>query len=307
METNYISFDVGIKNMAYCIFSIQNKSIQILDWNIINLIETNHVDYKCNAKIISKSKKNPIDKICNKKAKYKKDTNYFCETHAKSNKEHIIPTKNHTLSFLKKQKVDSLTKIYCSQFLFSENDNKKLKKDELVEKIHTLYEKKCYENLNQKKGPNANNVDLINIGKQIKIKMNEIPNINNIHYVIIENQISPIANRMKTIQGMLAQYFIMINDIVHIDFVSSSNKLKQFNELNIKNEIIEKNTYKENKKDGIYYCKLIIKNNIFCGKWENALDIKKKDDLSDAFLQGIWYLKKENIIYYADDLKINIV
>ena len=28
--------------------------------------------------------------------------------------------------------------------------------------------------------------------------------------ILIENQISPIANRMKTIQGMIAQFFIRI-------------------------------------------------------------------------------------------------
>ena len=35
--------------------------------------------------------------------------------------------------------------------------------------------------------------------------------------------------------------------------------------------------------------------------------IKKKDDLADSFLQGIWYLKHNNNIIFADDLKINIV
>ena len=49
-----------------------------------------------------------------------------------------------------------------------------------------------------------------------------------ITHVVIENQLSPIANRMKTIQGMLAQYFIMIDENIDIQFISSSNKLKQF-------------------------------------------------------------------------------
>ena len=31
---NYLSFDVGIKNLAYCILTPENK---IIDWNIINL------------------------------------------------------------------------------------------------------------------------------------------------------------------------------------------------------------------------------------------------------------------------------
>ena len=49
----------------------------------------------------------------------------------------------------------------------------------------------------------------------------------NIDCVIIENQISPLANKMKTIQGMIAQYFIM-NNTKTIEFISASNKLKQW-------------------------------------------------------------------------------
>ena len=42
---NYLSFDVGIKNLAYCIMEDCDKNIcKIHNWNIINLIETN---YKC--------------------------------------------------------------------------------------------------------------------------------------------------------------------------------------------------------------------------------------------------------------------
>ena len=37
-------------------------------------------------------------------------------------------------------------------------------------------------------------------------------------HVIIENQISPIANRMKTIQGMITQYFIMKN-IYNVEYI----------------------------------------------------------------------------------------
>ena len=40
-------------------------------------------------------------------------------------------------------------------------------------------------------------------------KMDELYKDDDIDTVIIENQISPIANRMKTLQGMIAQYFIM--------------------------------------------------------------------------------------------------
>ena len=49
--------------------------------------------------------------------------------------------------------------------------------------------------------------------------------------VIIENQISTIASRMKTLQGMISQYFIM-KGIPSIEFISSINKLKIINNSN---------------------------------------------------------------------------
>ena len=48
-----------------------------------------------------------------------------------------------------------------------------------------------------------------------------------IDIVIIENQISTIASRMKTLQGMIAQYFIM-RGTPCIEFISAANKLKMF-------------------------------------------------------------------------------
>jgi hypothetical protein len=149
--------------------------------------------------------------------------------------------------------------------------------------------------------------------------LNNLPNIDEITHVIIENQISPIANRMKTIQGMLAQYFIMKNEDIHIFFVSSSHKLKQFIDISLKNEFVDKPitnsqykpknnpNYKENKKDGIYYTKVILDSNDHLQKWKESMNTTKKDDLADSFLQGLWFFKDKKIIYYADDLKINIV
>ena len=45
-----ISFDVGIRNMAYCIFNISDTSnnVSVLDWNIINLMDVEPDIKKCN-------------------------------------------------------------------------------------------------------------------------------------------------------------------------------------------------------------------------------------------------------------------
>ena len=52
---------------------------------------------------------------------------------------------------------------------------------------------------------------MVTLGKNMKGVFDEIMcDVSGIEIVLIENQISPIANRMKTIQGMIMQYFIMM-------------------------------------------------------------------------------------------------
>ena len=70
--------------------------------------------------------------------------------------------------------------------------------------------------------------------------------INTIDCIVIENQISPIANRMKTLQGLIAQYFIM-NNRTKIEFISAANKLKGHVDL-FETDI---STYSARKKEGI--------------------------------------------------------
>lgn len=311
-----ISFDIGIKNMAYCILS-KTDQINITDWNVLNLMnEEPQMNHLCSCVIPGKTKKLP-SKVCGKKAKYAKNDAYYCEKHAKSNKEFMMPTKETTSTYLKKQKLQSLIDICHSHLLCLENETPKMKKDDYLRVLEDFYAKKCLCVLNNKKKKSASEVDLIEVGRNMKRLMNEIPDIQEITHVVIENQISPIANRMKTIQGMLAQYFIMINENIDIVFVSSSHKLKQFNEINTTYEKEENHTnhykpknnpnYKENKLDGVFYCNKILEANDILQKWRDKMNTKKKDDLADSFLQGLWHFKQHKIIYYADDLKINIV
>ena len=124
-----------------------------------------------------------------------------------------------------------------------------------------------------------------------------------ITHVIIENQISPIATRMKTLQGMLTQYYIDHIENIDVTFVSSVHKLKQFTGSPNKDQ--EKNTYKDHKVSGVTFCNQILENNPVFEGWISKMDTKKKDDLADCFLQGLWYFKQKGIISYADDLKIS--
>ena len=104
--------------------------------------------------------------------------------------------------------------------------------------------------------------------------------------VIIENQIGPLALRMKTLQGMIMQHFIEEN-VDTIKEVSSSNKLREF--------IGNKHTsYNERKKESIKATLKIINESFNYSKWyEFFSKHKKKDDLADCFLQAKWYINKK--------------
>tara|TARA_Y100000591_G_C21848450_1_gene710094 strand:+ start:2658 stop:3377 length:720 start_codon:yes stop_codon:yes gene_type:complete len=69
----YIGWDIGIKNLAYCI--INEKTDKIVDFNIINLIEEPKV-YIC-------SQLNKNGSCCKSKAQYvsKTDDIYYCNKH----------------------------------------------------------------------------------------------------------------------------------------------------------------------------------------------------------------------------------
>ena len=65
-----ISFDIGIKNMAYCVFDC-STNVDILEWKVINLMDEQRTPPICSCEIIPKSKKAQI-KPCKKIAKYTK-------------------------------------------------------------------------------------------------------------------------------------------------------------------------------------------------------------------------------------------
>ena len=292
-----ISFDVGIKNMAYCILDLSGEKIEITDWNVLNLLNLQtFVQKKCTVKCKTTKKKNE-EKVCGKNAKYQKGENFYCEQHAKCDKQYMMPKKDYTEKVLKKKKIEDLLSIGKQHMFFL--DNVKRNKQELIDTLRTHFNKHMLDKIEKEKKVTAGETDLLSIGNNLKIELNKLDTLDNIDVVFIENQISPIANRMKTIQGMLAQYFIMTNDNISIEFVSSSHKLKQFDK--------DKNSYKENKQQSVIFSKNIIDKNENFENWKEKLDSKKKDDLADCFLQGLYYFVREKNIYYADDLKIKFV
>ena len=211
-----LSFDVGIKNLAYCLLN-DNK---IEDWGIINI---------------------SIEPVC--------DHNN-CDKSAK--------------------------KIYNDIKLC--NNHIKLKK---------------YKDKKMKNIPKIKN-NILELGKNIINKLEEKNNFLEVDAVCIENQPALKNPTMKTVQMILYSYFLIngistnkpINDL---QMVNARNKLKVYNGPKIECDI--KNKYNKNKFLAIQYCEYMIKeeNNDFISLYQNS---KKKDDLADAYLQGIYFNNK---------------
>lgn len=266
-----ISIDVGIKNLAYCIIDIDtstNNEYKIIKWDSINLCGEN---MKC---LLLTEK----GKVCNKKATYSKNNIDYCLTHAKKT-SYMVPNKELSVPSIKKMKIDNLISLAEKYHIHLNDDNKK--KDTILKTILDYISLHAFDIIGKK---SANQLDLVTIGISMKNEFDKIMPTTNIEHIIIENQISPIANRMKTIQGMIAQYFIM-KGIQHVSFVSAMNKLKSF----IINN--EKTEYKDRKKMSVTITGGILEfyNN---KEWLNFFkEHKKKDDLADSFLQGLWFLQ----------------
>jgi hypothetical protein len=302
-----ISFDIGIKNMAYCFLSVSGEQFEILDWNTLNLmdevVQENRVcDCVNSKKDKNKNKKtleNEVVKICGKKAKYSCPIGqrFLCETHAKKSEEYWMPSKEKTPSSIKKLKLDDLINFGKKMGLTTMPNLKKDILDIILEKI----ESRDLKPLIKPKSKTASETDLITVGRNMTKLLDEL-NHQGITHVIIENQISTIATRMKTIQGMLTQYYIM-KGVENIEFISSFNKLKAFSKAsNLKKdeektentEKTDKDKYKERKADGIAICIKFLDENSLVTPWKKTFEeSKKKDDLADCFLQGLFFIRKE--------------
>lgn len=267
------SWDVGIKNLAYCLFSCEDKKINILKWDIINLMDE---DIKC-------------DEVkCKCKARYiisvRDQTYYRCKRHNKIDEETCEIetedtdgvccyvgrkecTKKATLAIKEESIKGDYCKTHCDSVIkrYTKCVVKKYKKH------------KCYnENIND-------------IAKKIILKLGEINEL--FDTVLVENQ--PTKNpTMKTIAAFIYFYFVYNNKNVH--YISASNKLKLGG---YKPDSKAKNKYSLTKLYSVEYCQKILKEKVTQKQWRKHLkSYKKKDDLCDALLQGHYFAVKQKLI-----------
>jgi hypothetical protein len=130
--------------------------------------------------------------------------------------------------------------------------------------------------------------------------------IDKIDYVLIENQPSNLNGIMKTIQYIIYCYFSLLKYwdkiIDNVVLVNASLKTKTHDfkpDIQIKMDETQKtknvkgfrrDKYKMNKLTSIEICKNYIKDDAYlCDLFDNN---KKKDDLSDACLQAVAYIRQ---------------
>lgn len=236
------SFDIGIKNLAFCVMQYnpeekEGKRYPILEWKNIDLTDKDGLtDQFCSAYLKSKKDNDGNPVKCEKQAKLEVDGLYYCAVHNPDKKKNVI-----------------------------------------------------------KKKPKAYNIPLKTSCINLVNRLDEFKDWweTKVDHVIIETQFT--KNRKMICQSdLLYSYFIMkhiLNDdsrLSDVKFVSSRNKLKVYTGPAV--TVNRKNAKDQRKLIAVEYCKYMIKldkkNLAYLEKFP-----KKKDDLSDCFLQGAWYLK----------------
>jgi len=287
-----ISWDVGIKNLAYCIMEdCDEKICKIYDWNIINLIENN---YKCLGCLENKNCDRPVTHtlcILNK-------THNLCKLH-KVRYNDIITNELNKIKNSETSTCECVIKttgLKCNKKSYYKYNNLNYCNQ------HINYNKKKIINSKPEKiVQNANKVPIGILKQNLINKLDKIPHLLDVKKVLIENQPSLRNPKMKAIADTLYCWFLIRglidkknNSLINeIKYISPSNKLKINNDNTIQLLSTTKNDtekYKLTKQLSIIYTKQLLNNNDntyleFFNKQ------KKKDDLADALLQGIYYIK----------------
>ena len=281
-----LSWDVGIINLAYCLIDYTDTEWEIIDWGLINL--TDRGKTKCN--------------FCGKNPKlvqelYNGNKTITCKVHSKN--INILP-KNFEELFLEND-----TNI-CS----FEGKNKCTKKSKYICEnkyycnVHAKSEYKKVVNSFKLKKFNTKNVSELSIDNlRYKLVENLESRINLLlcDSVIIENQPSLKNPKMKAISSTVYDYYLIRgifdkknnSTINKVKYISPSNKLKIASDGDCKKLIKLKGDdakiYKLTKSLGIKYCLELIETKDL--KWKEYFNsFKKKDDLADCFLQGMYYI-----------------
>lgn len=284
-----VSFDVGIKNLAVCILSLTGR--QIFAWTSLNLVQdpAPTEEYSQCCKCCQ----------CKKRAVFKTATDSgFCKMHAGKQTEYLMP-----VAALHKKSKQELQGLLPASLAPAES------KADAMARVKA----RMLSPIVVKKPVSASAASLIDVARQMTRQLDALlsqqSSLGNVvfKHVLVENQISPIANRMKTIQGFITEYFVIRYPECAIQYVSSANKLRDASVTEIAAKVAKVATegkegkqgfnkdYGEHKKSAVAFCRKVITEDGWGNSdaWIAMFDAySKKDDLADSFLQGAWFVKK---------------
>jgi len=304
METKILSFDVGIKNLAYCLMTKKDETITVKDWNIINLVEDRDL---CCFELRTKNK-------CGKIARF--TSLYFPSTKSELN-EYKTLCKAHSTKFIPTiDKLEENNTFACNHLKCKNSasvivsNNKEWsfcdKHEKDTKKILTQFKPKKLQ------GQNCSQQPLQELAIKLFTKLDSFKTFLDVDEVLIENQPSLKNPNMKTIATLLYSYFVFRgiidknvtkSKITNIKFISPSNKLKVMKGVTddkLGKAKDKREEYEITKGLGLIYCQALINQSD-----SKYLDVHtKKDDLCDCYLQGFRYLFISGIPkFYEDKLK----
>lgn len=286
-----VSWDVGIKNLAYCIMEKcddVDRPYIIHEWDVINL--TNSIEINCCYAGCDKANTD-IKTFCS----YMGKNHYFCKAHKTYHT--VIQQKYKDI----KDTIRQIDDEQCSKC--GKNAKWQVADTSLCTVHRNSFLKKWDKEIEQVKFSPSKIDDMTVDELKLRLlrKLDSIPSLLTAKHVCIENQPTLKNPRMKAVSDTLYAWFLIRgildkeknnSSIEKVAFISPSNKLKieGFTD-EIQNEIIESsNKYKTTKALGVQHTKIILKN---CPQYLAHIDkYKKKDDICDAFLQGTYYLSK---------------
>lgn len=291
-----ISWDVGIINLAYCILEKTEDECKIIDWGTLNLL--NQKNYQCHGFIDSSKQSSVCKKSCKYYYQEGGNTYYFCGLH----KRQCSKIEKETLEIVK-YKGDITCQEITSKGIVCGKKSNSLIKGKYYCNYHCKRIKNNHENNDVKKIiiPNASKAPIELIKRNLIDLLDSNMQFLDVSYVLIENQPSMKNPKMKSVAETLYSWFLIRGLVDKTGFLENIYYLSPSNKIKVKNDDVDKELakikneskkYKFTKNVGIIYTKDILKGQ---DKWIKFLDTnKKKDDLCDSFLQGLYFYDNIN-------------
>jgi len=252
-----ISFDVGLRNLAYCVLEGTSRAdVKIVDWNIIDVLgeQAGVGAARCHK--------------CTAAARYEhaSEGTFACSKHTPKKKEPVTKA-----SLSKKSPIELIGEI--EKWGLRTDSTKK------AELVKLLYNH-ARQNTWKKCVASSTTGSVMDMSPAILKSLDaRMSSWQGADAVCIENQ---PERRMYAVQAMLQMYFTMRG--IKSEGVSATHKLS--NIVTIDDSVT---SYKGRKKTGITHAYALVP----AENQEHFKKHPKKDDLADSFLQGLWVLEHQ--------------